>query len=67
MAAKKTKKITKKPAAKTKQRKPMSKLDQVTVGEINRCAEHVYGRIENLGKPELKLPERSRKTARYDK
>ena len=34
MAAKKTsKKITKKPAA-AKKRKPMSKLDQVTVGEI---------------------------------
>jgi DNA topoisomerase-6 subunit A len=66
MAAKKTKKITKKPA-KPKQRKPMSKLDQVTVGEINRCAEHVYGRIQKLDKPELKFPERSLKNARYDK
>jgi len=66
MAAKKTKKITKKPA-KAKQRKPMSKLDQITVGEINRCAEHVYGRIQKLDKPELKFPERSLKNARYDK
>ena len=66
MAAKKTKKITKKPAP-AKQRKPMTKLDQVTVGEINRCAEHVYGRIQKLDKPELKFPERSLKNARYDK
>lgn len=66
MAAKKTKKITKKPA-KAKKRKPMSKLDQITVGEINRCAEHVYGRIQKLDKPELKFPERSLKNARYDK
>ncbi len=67
MAAKKSKKITKKPAATEKARKPMSKLDKVTVGEINRCAEHVYQRIEKLGKPELKFPERSLKNARYDK
>ena len=67
MAAKKTKKITKKPAKTPKQRKPMSKLDQVTVGEINKCAEHVYARIQKQGKPELKFPERSLKNARYDK
>ncbi|HEB52522.1 MAG TPA: DNA topoisomerase VI [bacterium] len=66
MAAKKSKKVTKKPA-KAKARKPMSKLDQVTVGEINRCAEHVYKRIQKLDKPELKFPERSLKNARYDK
>lgn len=66
MAAKKSKKITKKPA-KPKQRKPMTKIDQVTVGEINRCAEHVYGSIQKLDKPELKFPERSLKNAKYDR
>lgn len=66
MAAKKAKKISKKPAAK-KPRKPMSKLDQVTVGEINKCAEHVFGSIQKRGKPELKFPERSLKNARYDR
>ncbi|MCR9245947.1 MAG: DNA topoisomerase IV subunit A [bacterium] len=68
MAAKKktTKKVAKKAAPK-KARKPMSKLDQVTVGEINKCADHVYGRIQKLDKPELKFPERSLKNARYDK
>ena len=66
MAAKKSKKITKKPAA-PKVRKPMTKLDQVTVGEINKCAEHVFSKIQKLDKPELKFPERSLKNAKYDK
>lgn len=69
MAAKKKKKISMTSAkpAKPKARKPMTKLDKVTIGEINKCAEHVYTRIQKLGKPELKFPERSLKNARYDK
>ena len=66
MAAKKSKKISKKPA-KPKARKPMTKLDQVTVGEINKCAEKVFSRIQKREKPELKFPERSLKNAKYDK
>lgn len=66
MAAKKSKKITRKPAP-AKVRKPMTKLDQVTVGEINKCAEHVFAKIQKFDKPELKFPERSLKNAKYDK
>ncbi len=66
MAAKKSKKITRKPAP-PKVRKPMTKLDQVTVGEINKCAEHVFAKIQKFDKPELKFPERSLKNAKYDK
>ncbi len=66
MAAKKSKKVQKKSAPKTP-RKPMTRLDQVTVGEINQCADHVFKSISKHGKPELKFPERSLRNARYDK
>ena len=64
-AQKKTKKAAKKTAA--KKRNALSRLDKITVGEINKSAEHVYGRISKKDKPELKFPERSLKNARYDK
>ena len=68
MAAKKSK-IPRKSTtpAKPKVRKPMTKLDRITVGEINKCAEQVFGKIQKLDKPELKFPERSLKNAKYDK
>ena len=68
MAAKKSKipRKTNTPA-KPKARKPMTKLDRITVGEINKCAEHVFAKIQKFDKPELKFPERSLKNAKYDK
>lgn len=68
MAAKKSKIPRKNQTpAKPKVRKPMTKLDQITVGEINKCAEQVFGKIKKLDKPELRFPERSLKNAKYDK
>ena len=68
MAAKKSK-IPRKTTtpAKPKARKPMTKLDRITVGEINKCAETVFGKIQKRDKPDLKFPERSLKNAKYDK
>lgn len=68
MAAKKSKIPRKNQTpAPPKVRKPMTKLDQITVGEINKCAEQVFAKITKLDKPELRFPERSLKNAKYDK
>lgn len=66
MAASKKKKAIKKAAPK-KRKKPMTRLDKVTVDQIDDCAQHVYAKISKRDKPELKYPERSLKNARYDK
>jgi DNA topoisomerase-6 subunit A len=66
MAAKKPAKFSKKSTTK-KQRKPMNALDKVTVREISKCADVVFGTIQKLEKPALKFPERSLRNARYDK
>ncbi|MCA8952494.1 MAG: DNA topoisomerase VI, partial [Planctomycetes bacterium] len=64
MAAKK--KAIKKSEPKVR-KKPMTKLDKVTVEQILNCAQHVYGSISKGDKPELKYPERSLRNAHYDK
>jgi hypothetical protein len=51
------------PAAKKRERKPLTNLDKVTIREIVTCAEHVHGKIQKLDKPELKFPERSLRNA----
>ncbi len=57
----------KKPETKKKERKPLTKLDKLTITEIQKCAETVHEKIQAQGKPELKFPERSLRNAKYDK
>ena len=82
MAAKK-KKVTKKKAAKRKssptkkaptkaiggrtKKNPLTKMDNVTITQIDNCAKHVYTKIIKLSKPELKFPVRSLSNVRYDR
>ena len=66
------KKPTKKKAAKKKtptgaknkiggrtNKNPLTKIDKVTIGQIDGCARQVYTKIIKLSKPELKFPVRS--------
>ncbi len=46
---------------------PMTKMDKLTVGQIDNCAKHVYTKIIKLSKPELKFPVRSLSNVRYDR
>ena len=65
-AAKKT--AAKKTAAKKKVRvNDLSKMDRTTVTSIDDTAKRVYSRIDKLGKPELKFPQRSLANVSYDR
>ena len=66
MAAKKKKAMKKAPAKKART-KPMTKLDKVTVGAIDRTAKTVYERIIEHDKPTMKFPVRSLANVRYDR
>ena len=60
----------KKKAATTKphaRKNPLTKLDTVTIDQINGCAKSVYTKIVRLSKPSLKFPVRSLSNVRYDR
>jgi DNA topoisomerase-6 subunit A len=76
MAAKK--KTTKKKAAKKKgikkttspgrsAKNPLTKMDNMTMTQIDNCAKQVYTKIIKLSKPNLKFPVRSLANVRYDR
>ncbi len=71
MAAKK--KATKKKAAKKttspgrSAKNPLTKMDGVTMTQIDNCAKQVYTKIIKLSKPNLKFPVRSLANVRYDR
>ncbi|MCB9888681.1 MAG: DNA topoisomerase IV subunit A [Planctomycetes bacterium] len=45
---------------------PLTKVDKVTIQQIDDCAKHVYTKIIKLDKPSLKFPVRALSNVRYD-
>jgi DNA topoisomerase-6 subunit A len=77
MAAKKKKKTAAEKATRTSsppssvggrtKKNPLTKIDLVTIAQIDNCAKHVYTKIIKLAKPELRFPVRSLSNVRYDR
>jgi len=66
MAAKKKTAQTKTKSTSRRGNKPLSRLDDVTIKGIDRCAEYVYTKVNKLQKPSLKYPVRALSNVRYD-